>query len=67
MVKAINEAPKRHKGLGFERVCNLLLEKEVKVVEDSLKPIRDLWAEIGVSIISYGSKDARNWLFASYR
>lgn len=54
MVKAINEAPKGYKGLSFEKVCNTLLEKEVKFAKDSLKLIRHSWAETRVTIVFDG-------------
>ncbi|XP_059073578.1 uncharacterized protein LOC131874296 [Cryptomeria japonica] len=60
MVRSINEAPRGFKGLGYEKVCTTLLDKEVKHVEDSLKPIKDSWIETSVSIVSDGWKDARN-------
>ncbi|XP_057865649.2 uncharacterized protein LOC131073259 isoform X2 [Cryptomeria japonica] len=60
MVRSINEAPRGFKGPGYEKVRTILLDKEVKNVENSLKPIRDSWIETGVSIVSDGWKDARN-------
>lgn len=43
MVRSINEAPKGFKGPGNEKVHTSLLDREVKHVEDSLKPIKDAW------------------------
>lgn len=50
MVIAINEAPKGYKSPGFEKVHDTLLEKKVRMVEDSLQPIKDSCVEIGMSI-----------------
>lgn len=41
-------------------IYTFLLDREVKHVEDSLKPIKDSWVKTRVSIISDGWKDARN-------
>lgn len=60
MVRSINEAPKGYKSPGYEKVRGMLLEKEVKMIEDSLQPIRDSWIETGVSIVSDGWKDSKN-------
>lgn len=60
MVRSINEAPRGFKGQGYEKVRTTLLDKEVKHVEDSLKPIKDSWFKTGVSIVSDRWKDARN-------
>jgi hypothetical protein len=43
---------KGYKDPSVEKMCSILLEKEIKFVEESLKPIRDLWAETGASIVS---------------
>ncbi|XP_059077784.1 uncharacterized protein LOC131876424 [Cryptomeria japonica] len=60
MIKSVNEAPRGYKGPSYEKVHGTLLEKEVKRVEDALKPIRDSWVETGVTIVSDGWKDAKN-------
>ena len=51
MLRSINEAPKGFKGPGYE--------KGGEYVGDTLKPTRNFWIEIGVSIVSDGWEDAR--------
>lgn len=36
MVRKINEVPKGYKGLGYEKVRGMLLEKDMKMIEDSI-------------------------------
>ncbi|XP_057834062.2 uncharacterized protein LOC131044700 [Cryptomeria japonica] len=60
MIKSVNEAPRGCKGPGNEKVRGTLLDKEVKRVEDALKPIRDSWVDTGVTIVSDEWKDAKN-------
>lgn len=59
MIRKVNEVPKGYKDPGYEKVHRILLEREVKMVEDYLQPIRDSWIETSVSIVSNGWKDAK--------
>lgn len=61
MVSAINSAPPSFTSPGYEKVLTTLLQKEKKSIEAQLKPIRDSWIEIGVSIVSDGWKDCKNY------
>ena len=60
MVDAINEAPNGYKPPGYEKLRTTILHDERKSVEVELQPIRDSWAQSGVSIVSDGWKDCRN-------
>ncbi len=60
MVKAINDAPHGYQSLGYEKLRTTILHKERKNVENLLKPIRDSWIQMGVSIVSDGWKDCKN-------
>ena len=60
MLRGANEAPRGYYGPGYEKVYTTLLDVDVQRIEDQLKPIRDSWVEIGVTIVSDGWKDARN-------
>ena len=41
MVRPINETPTGFKGPSYEKMCTTSMYKEVKHVEDYLKPIKD--------------------------
>ena len=60
MVDAINEAPRGYKPPGYEKLRTTILHDERKSIEVELQPIRDSWAQSGVSIVSDGWKDCRN-------
>ena len=60
MIKAINEAPKGYKPLGYEKVHTTLSTSKKSRLESALNPIRNSWRISGVSIISDGWKDQRN-------
>ena len=60
MIKAVNEALKGYKILGYEKVHTTLLTSERRSVDRQLQSIRDTWAETGVSIVSDGWRDQRN-------
>jgi hypothetical protein len=59
MVKAINEAPQGFKGLNYEKLRTVLLQKERSLIHDFLKPVRSSWTSTGVSIISDGWIDTK--------
>ena len=59
MVRAINTAPQGFKGPNYEKIRTVLLKKERLLIEDVLRPIRNSWADLGVSIISNGWTDTR--------
>ncbi|KAH9326345.1 hypothetical protein KI387_006523 [Taxus chinensis] len=60
MLTAINEAPQGYKGPSYENVRTTLLTTELEHIQTSLQPIRDLWKNSGVSIISEGWKNVQN-------
>lgn len=60
MLKSVNEASRGYKSPSYEMVRGTLSEREVKGIENALKPIRDSWTETSVSIVSNGWKDSKN-------
>lgn len=62
MLKSVDEASRGYKGPGYEKVCGTLLEREVKGVEDALKPVIDSWVEIFVDVVLDRWKDSKNRL-----
>ena len=60
MVDAINEASSGYKPPSYEKLRTTILHDERKSIEVELQPIRDSWAQSGVSIVSDGWKDCRN-------
>ena len=60
MLRSANKAPAGYSGPSFERVRTTLLDDEVKLIDEQLKPIKDSWIETGVTIVSDGWKDAKN-------
>ena len=60
MLRSANEAPARYSVPDFERVATTLLDQEVKLIDEQLKPIKDSWTETGVTIVSGRCEDTRS-------
>lgn len=60
MLRSANKALAGYSSPSYERVRTTMLDDQVKLIDEQLKPIKDSWIETGVTIVSDEWKDARN-------